>query len=153
MATYVPNATQTTEPLESRTVESAALEFRTLKTSITARVDALQAEVDAEEANRAAGDANLAVTDANLDVRVVALENAVIASNVPGAVFIDSFVATAAQTVFALTVVPITIALVDVYLNGVYQLHSSFAVVGNLVTLDEAVPAGFLVEVKYAIPV
>ena len=31
MATYVPNANQTTEPVESQTVESAALEFRTLK--------------------------------------------------------------------------------------------------------------------------
>jgi len=39
MATYVPNATDFTEPLESQTVESAALEFRTLK----ARVNALDA--------------------------------------------------------------------------------------------------------------
>ena len=31
MATYVPNANQTTEPVESQPVESAALEFRTLK--------------------------------------------------------------------------------------------------------------------------
>ena len=31
MATYIPNANQTTEPTESKTVESAALEFRTLK--------------------------------------------------------------------------------------------------------------------------
>jgi hypothetical protein len=31
MTTYVPNANQTTEPVESQTVESAALEFRTLK--------------------------------------------------------------------------------------------------------------------------
>jgi len=45
MATYVPNATQTTEPLESQTVESAALEFRTLK----ARVNALDAAVAADD--------------------------------------------------------------------------------------------------------
>jgi len=44
MATYVPNATQTTEPLESQTVESAALEFRTLK----ARVNTLDAAVVAD---------------------------------------------------------------------------------------------------------
>lgn len=49
MATYIPNATQTTEPTEDRTVESAALEFRTLKTSVTARVDALQVELDATQ--------------------------------------------------------------------------------------------------------
>ena len=45
MATYVPNATQTTEPVESQTVESAALEFRTLKT----RVNALAASVAADD--------------------------------------------------------------------------------------------------------
>jgi len=45
MATYVPNATDFTEPLESQTVESAALEFRTLK----ARVNALDAAVAADD--------------------------------------------------------------------------------------------------------
>lgn len=146
MATYVPNATQTTEPVESRTVESAALEFRTLKTSINARVAAVQAEVDAEEVTRAA---EVGV----LDTRVDALESAVIAASVPGAVFVDSFVATASQTIFALTAAPITPALVDVYLNGIYQVHASFSVVGATVTLDEGVPVGFLVEIKHAIPV
>ena len=43
MATYIPNATQATEPVESRTVESAALEFRTLKS----RVNQLETELDA----------------------------------------------------------------------------------------------------------
>ena len=57
MATYIPNATQTTEPVESRTVESAALEFRTLKGSINSRIDTVQANLDAEEAARIAGDA------------------------------------------------------------------------------------------------
>ena len=45
MATYVPNATQTTEPVESRAVESAALEFRTLKT----RINALEVAVAVED--------------------------------------------------------------------------------------------------------
>ena len=56
MATYVPNATQATEPVESRTVESAALEFRTLKSSITSRVDDLQLQITAEIAERISGD-------------------------------------------------------------------------------------------------
>lgn len=63
MATYVPNATQTTEPIESRAVESAALEFRTLKTSINTRILALetadivlQSNIDAEESERIAAD-------------------------------------------------------------------------------------------------
>ena len=46
MTTYVPNATQATEPVESRPVESAALEFRTLKE----RVNALAATVAAGDA-------------------------------------------------------------------------------------------------------
>jgi hypothetical protein len=45
MATYVPNATQTSEPVESQTVESAALEFRTLKT----RVNSLETAVNLED--------------------------------------------------------------------------------------------------------
>lgn len=49
MATYIPNATQTTEPTEDRTVESAALEFRTLKGSVNARIDAMQVELDATQ--------------------------------------------------------------------------------------------------------
>ena len=57
MATYVPNATQATEPVESRTVESAALEFRTLKGSVNTRVDALEADIAAEELARISGDA------------------------------------------------------------------------------------------------
>jgi len=36
MATYVPNATQATEPVASQTVYSAAEEFRTLKASVNA---------------------------------------------------------------------------------------------------------------------
>lgn len=72
MATYVPNALTATEPTESRTVESAALEFRTLKTSITDRVaaaqaaaEAVQADVDAETADRIAADA---VLQASIDL-------------------------------------------------------------------------------------
>jgi len=38
---YVPNATQTTEPVESQTVESAALEFRTLKTRVNSLEDSV----------------------------------------------------------------------------------------------------------------
>lgn len=42
---YVPNATQAAEPVESRSVESAALEFRTLKQ----RVNELESAVKAED--------------------------------------------------------------------------------------------------------
>lgn len=59
MATYIPNAELATEPVESRTVESAAWEFRTLKSSVTARIADLQAALEAEEAERIAADTNL----------------------------------------------------------------------------------------------
>jgi len=92
MATYIPNATQTAEPVESRTVESAALEFRTLKTSINARintvqanidtvqdnVDAVQDNVDAEVVNRIAGDANLQTQNNSQDARLTAIEAALL---------------------------------------------------------------------------
>lgn len=46
MATYVPNASDTTEPTSSQSVESAALEFRTLKL----RVNTLETAVNTEDA-------------------------------------------------------------------------------------------------------
>ena len=151
MATYVPNATQTTEPVESQTVESAALEFRTLKTSINSRVTALQVEVDAEEVTRAAADAALTVVDNALDVRTTALEQLAFNGSTPGTVVINKFIATASQTVFTLTVTPLTVATVDVYINGVYQNHDSFSLAANVVTLNEGVVEGYEVEIQASI--
>lgn len=56
MATYIPNALQATEPVESRTVESAALEFRTVKAELV-KIDSVydgMAAVTAVAANVAA---------------------------------------------------------------------------------------------------
>ena len=83
MATYVPNATQATEPIASRPVESAALEFRTLKTSITSRVDSLQTELDAEQADRIANESALAATAALETVNRTNADNAIVASISP----------------------------------------------------------------------
>ena len=74
MATYVPNAITTTEPVESRPVESAALEFRTLKTSVTSRVDALQVGLAAEQVNRTNAD-NAIVASISPYIDQVALAN------------------------------------------------------------------------------
>jgi hypothetical protein len=74
MATYVPNAITTTEPVESRSVESAALEFRTLKTSVTSRVDALQVGLAAEQVNRTNAD-NAIVASISPYIDQVALVN------------------------------------------------------------------------------
>jgi len=151
MATYVPNATQTTEPVESQTVESAALEFRTLKTSINGRVAALQTEVDTEETTRAVADAALTAADVALSLRTTALEQLAFNCGIPGTVVVTKFVATASQIVFPLSVTPLTIATVDVYINGIYQNHDSFSLAANVVTLNEPVIEGAEVEIQASV--
>ena len=138
MAIYIPNATQTTEPVESRTVESAALEFRTLKGSINARIAA-------EEAARVAGDANLQTQNNSQDVRLTAIENALLSigeGGLPGTVYVQRFSGTGAQTVFTLNVSVPTAALIDVFINGVYQNKDTFTIVSDVLTFSEAPPAG-----------
>jgi len=64
MATYVPNATTTSEPTASREVASAAEEFRVLKTytvAVEGRMDAAEADVVDHEARITA--AELALTN------------------------------------------------------------------------------------------
>ena len=145
MATYIPNATQTTEPVESRTVESAALEFRTLKASINARVEAVQDDLDAEIVNRIAGDANLQAQNNSQDVRLTAIENALLAigeGGLPGTVYVQRLSGTGAQTAFTLNVSVPTSALIDVFINGVYQNKDTFTIVDKVLTFSEAPPAG-----------
>ena len=130
MATYIPNATQTTEPVESRTVESAALEFRTLKASINARIEdvqALQAQNNAQ------------------DVRLTAIENALlfIGEGIqPGTVYVQRLSGTGAQTVFTLNAAPQSNNVVDIYINGLYQNKDTFTVSGADVIFSKAPPAG-----------
>ena len=145
MATYIPNATQTTEPVESRTVESAALEFRTLKTSINERIEDVQDGLDAEIVNRIAGDANLQTQNNAQDVRLTAIENAlpfIGEGVVPGTVYVQRFSGTGVQTAFTLDVVPHAGNVVDIYVNGLYQNKDTFSVAGAVITFSEAPPAG-----------
>lgn len=145
MATYIPNATQTTEPVESRTVESAALEFRTLKSSINSRISEVAADLTAEEAARIAADAFLQTTNNAQDVRIQAIESALLAigeGGLPGTVYVQRLSGTGVQTAFTLNVEPRTEALIDIFINGVYQQKDSFTVAGSLLTFSEAPPAG-----------
>ena len=145
MATYIPNATQTTEPVESRTVESAALEFRTLKASITARIEDVQDNIDAEIVNRIAGDANLQTQNNAQDARLTAVENALLSigdGGLPGTVYVQRLSGTGAQTVFTLNVSVPTAALINVFINGVYQNKDTFTIVSDVLTFSEAPPAG-----------
>ena len=145
MATYIPNATQTTEPVESRTVESAALEFRTLKASINGRIEDVQDNLDAEIVNRIAGDANLQTQNNVQDVRLIAIENALLSigeGGLPGTVYVQRLSGTGAQTVFTLNVSVPTAALIDVFINGVYQNKDTFTIVDDVLTFSEAPPAG-----------
>ena len=145
MATYIPNATQTTEPVESRTVESAALEFRTLKTSINARIEDVQDGLDTEIVNRLAGDATLQTQNNAQDVRLQAIEAALLAigeGGLPGTVYVQRLSGTGAQTAFTLNVSVPSSALVDVFINGVYQNKDTFTIVDDVLTFSEAPPAG-----------
>ena len=139
MTTYIPNATQIAEPVESRTVESAALEFRTLKTSINERLDA---ETDA----RVAGDDNLQTQASVQDERIKAIEAALLAfgdgAGMPGTVYVQRLSGTGAQTAFTLNVSVPASALIDVFINGVYQNKDTFTIVGDVLTFSEAPPAG-----------
>lgn len=138
MATYIPNATQTTEPVESRTVESAALEFRTLKSSVNGRIDA-------EEAARIAGDVTLQTQNNAQDARLTAVENALLSigeGGLPGTVYVQRLSGTGAQTVFTLNVSVPTSALIDIFINGVYQNKDTFTIVDKVLTFSEAPPAG-----------
>ena len=145
MATYIPNATQTTEPVESRTVESAALEFRTLKASINGRIEDVQDGLDTEIVNRIAGDANLQTQNNSQDVRLTAIENALLSigeGGLPGTVYVQRLSGTGAQTTFTLNVSVPTSALIDIFTNGVYQQKDSFTIVDKTLTFSEAPPAG-----------
>lgn len=127
MTTYIPNATQTAEPIESRTVESAALEFRTLKASVTGRIANLQAQNNSQ------------------DVRIQAIEAALLAigeGGLPGTVYVQRLSGNGAQTTFTLNVSVPTSALIDVFINGVYQNKDTFTIVGDVLTFSEAPPAG-----------
>jgi len=139
MTTYIPNAIQIAEPVESRTVESAALEFRTLKTSINERLDA---ETDA----RVAGDDNLQTQASVQDERIKAIEAALLAfgdgSGMPGTVYVQRLSGTGAQTAFTLNVSVPTSALIDIFINGVYQNKDTFTISGTSLTFSEAPPAG-----------
>ena len=145
MATYIPNATQTTEPVESRTVESAALEFRTLKTSINARIEDVQDGLDTEIVNRLAGDATLQTKNNAQDVRLQAIEAALLVigeGGLPGTVYVQRLSGTGAQTSFTLNVSVPSSALIDVFINGIYQNKNTFTIVDDVLTFSEAPPAG-----------
>lgn len=145
MATYIPNATQTTEPVESRTVESAALEFRTLKSSINSRIADLANELSDEEAARIAGDAALQTTNNQQDVRIQAIESALLAigeGGLPGTVYVQRLSGTGVQSAFTLNVSVPTSALIDIFISGVYQHKDSFTIVDKTLTFSEAPPAG-----------
>lgn len=116
MPSYVPNATQTTEPVESRAVESAALEFRALKAKV--------------------------VDD---DARITALEDLVPTvgnSALSNAVWVTRFSGDGATLAYTLAVTPVSVNSVDIYINGVYQQKDTFTLSGAVITFSEAPPVG-----------
>lgn len=114
---YVPNVANLTEPLASRSVESAALEFRTLKafySSVDQRIDNIEEAVASLDGN----------------------------GGLPGLVYIQRLSGTGVQTVYTLALATTSSFNVDVYVQGLYQQHNTFTVSGTTLTFSEAPPAG-----------
>jgi hypothetical protein len=59
---------------------------------------------------------------------------------------IQNFTGTGAQLVFTLTKAP---SVTDIFINGVYQKHNSFTVVGTTLTFTEAPPLTSSIEAVY----
>ncbi len=130
MATYIPNAEDITEPVESRTVESAAREFRTLKAYIQNFDSQFQDILDAIENIGSGG--------------------------VPGFLYVQRESGNDSTTAYTLDFAPASGAAVDAYINGLRQQHNTFTVVGDLLTFNEPPPAGvdnieFVVNVTTAV--
>lgn len=118
---YVPNATQTTEPVESRSVESAALEFRTLK--------------------------NKVVTDSD---RIEVLENLIPTigtADTVTALAVVQLAGTGSQVAFVLPVEAVSPNQVSVAVNGIHQHRNTYTVSGDVLTLSEAPTSGAAIEV------
>jgi len=127
MATYVPNATDSTQPTEDKQVVSAALEFRTLKTSVNSNISGLQ------------------TTAALLDTRVGAIEttfSSLGAGGQAGIVYIQQFSGTGAQVSFTMAIAPASTSVVDIYVNGLYQQKAAFSVHDTTLTFSVPPPAG-----------
>lgn len=115
MATYVPNALQFSEPTEARTVESAALEFRTLKLAVS--------------------DYTTYVTD---------LVNSALdpSGTLPGAIAVFKLSGDGVQSTFSTPYTLTSVNIVDVYLAGIYQQKDTYSVSGYNITFSEPVPVG-----------
>lgn len=59
---------------------------------------------------------------------------------------IQNFTGTGAQLAFTLTKAP---SVTDIFINGVYQNHNSFTVVGTTLTFTEAPPLTSSIEAVY----
>ena len=146
---YVPNAAQTSEPVASRAVESAALEFRTLKGAVVEGFASIDADYAAEEAARIAA-------DLALGARITSVEGALFSAGtggLPGVIYITRFSGTGSQVAFTLPVTPPTQSNVDAYIQGVYQHHDTFSVTGSVITFTTAPLTGTNnIEIRLVVP-
>lgn len=133
---YTPNASNLSEPSESRDVVSAAREFRTLKEALLSAVQGL-------DTDNATQDANITL----LTARIAALESAYLASGgvSPSAVY--RFTTDGTSASYTLTGYEGSVERAFVFLNGVYQNQLNYTIVGSTLTFDETPPANLAVEV------
>ena len=139
MATYIPNATQTTEPTEDKTVESAALEFRTLKTSVNSRITT-------EITDRTNA-------DTNLQGQINSLTGSIVGGAVAAIVTTQEIVGDGVTATYTLSAEVNTSLHVDLYIDGAHQQPSSYTVVLDQLTLLEVPHIGALITVKIGKPI
>jgi len=70
-----------------------------------------------------------------------------IAGSIP---VISDFTGTGSQTVFTLSISPVSSSTVNIYINGVYQNKNSYSISGTTLTFTQAPPVTSLIEVSYA---
>ena len=139
MATYIPNATQTTEPTEDKTVESAALEFRTLKTSVNSRITT-------EITDRTNA-------DTNLQGQITALSGSIVGGAVAAIVTTQEIIGNGVTATYTLSASVDSSLHVDLYIDGAHQQPSSYTVVLDQLTLLEVPHVGALLTVKIGKPI
>jgi len=164
MATYVPNAFDATQPTEEKSVESAALEFRTVKVELI-KIDTVYGGMAA--VTTVANDLNEPVSEIETVATNIANVNAVgtdianvnaVAGNaanintVAGNLgpinaaalqpLVQTFSGTGAQVEFTLAEAPGDENNTQIFISGVYQQKSQYSLAGAVIAFSSAPPAG-----------
>jgi hypothetical protein len=110
---------------------------------VTARVGNSLTVVRAQDGSSAASFASGALLE--MRVNAASVQDAI--DGVTTTPANDQFTGNGSTTNFTLSVTPVSIALIDVYIDGVYQNKNTFSFAGAVLTFSEAPPLGAKIEV------